>query len=195
MGAGVGTAALWDGTAERSGPEVPHAYIARSPAGDEALSLSAQGAFRMRGILRGQSIHLFIIPEVRELMKRELEAAKYTRAPADEHRTVLTEVLYHCSCLCRRVGGTSHVPPPAALSSGSPWPCVPYCFWWRAPFALASHRNGWPVSAAQWAPQWPREWSGRPGDRDAAQVSSGADIPPRPTSVPSSPYSNGPKQT
>ena len=42
----------------------------------------AQGAFRMRGINKGQKIHLFIIPEVAELIKRELgEAAKGLGAP------------------------------------------------------------------------------------------------------------------
>jgi thiol-disulfide isomerase/thioredoxin len=35
----------------------------------------AQGAFRMRGINKGQKIHLFITPEVRQLMVRELSAA------------------------------------------------------------------------------------------------------------------------
>ena len=36
----------------------------------------AQGAFRMRGIAKGQTIHLFIIPEVHQLMQRELSEAK-----------------------------------------------------------------------------------------------------------------------
>ena len=36
----------------------------------------AQGAFRMRGIGRGQTIHLFVIPEVDRLIDRELLAAK-----------------------------------------------------------------------------------------------------------------------
>jgi hypothetical protein len=35
----------------------------------------AQGAFRMRGIGKGQKIHLFVIPEVEELMIRELNEA------------------------------------------------------------------------------------------------------------------------
>ena len=54
-----------------------------------------QGAFRMRGIGAGQKIHLFVIPEVRELMNRELGAAGRTVAPisdgsnADEDRSVM----------------------------------------------------------------------------------------------------------
>jgi len=32
----------------------------------------AQGAFRMRGIAKGQTIHLLIIPEIDRLIKREL---------------------------------------------------------------------------------------------------------------------------
>ena len=35
----------------------------------------AQGAFRMRQIARGQTIHLLVIPEVRDLMGRELRKA------------------------------------------------------------------------------------------------------------------------
>ena len=37
----------------------------------------AQGAFRMRGIARGQKIHLLVTPELRELMLRELRAASH----------------------------------------------------------------------------------------------------------------------
>eukprot|EP00760_Papus_ankaliazontas_P003017 PhM_4_TR11378/c0_g1_i1/m.4426 len=36
----------------------------------------SQGAFRMRGITRGQTINIFVIPEVKELMCRELRTAK-----------------------------------------------------------------------------------------------------------------------
>ena len=36
----------------------------------------AQGAFRMRGIATGQTIHLILIPEVNELLRRELRAAQ-----------------------------------------------------------------------------------------------------------------------
>lgn len=35
----------------------------------------SQGAFRMRGIGVGQTIHLYIIPEVERLMVRELKEA------------------------------------------------------------------------------------------------------------------------
>lgn len=34
-----------------------------------------QGAYRMRGIGAGQKIHLFVIPEVKEIMQRELREA------------------------------------------------------------------------------------------------------------------------
>ena len=43
---------------------------------DMAFRDYAQGAIRMRGIARGQCIHLYIIPEVAQLMKRELQLAK-----------------------------------------------------------------------------------------------------------------------
>ncbi len=45
----------------------------------------AQGAFRMRGIGRGQTIHLFVIPEVDRLIDRELLAAKM---PSNDWRTL-----------------------------------------------------------------------------------------------------------
>lgn len=45
----------------------------------------AQGAFRMRGIGRGQTIHLFVIPEVDRLIDRELLAAKM---PPTDWRTL-----------------------------------------------------------------------------------------------------------
>lgn len=37
-----------------------------------------QGAYRMRGIGMGQKIHVYIIPEVRELISRELQQANFT---------------------------------------------------------------------------------------------------------------------
>jgi len=48
------------------------------PISARALNISrdlAQGAFRMRGIGAGQSVTLLIIPEVRELMRRQLSKA------------------------------------------------------------------------------------------------------------------------
>ena len=42
----------------------------------------AQGAYRMRGIGRGQRIRLCLIPEIADLMRRELQAAGY-RLPAE----------------------------------------------------------------------------------------------------------------
>lgn len=36
----------------------------------------AAGAFRMRGIGKGQTIHLYIIPEIERLMARELKQAR-----------------------------------------------------------------------------------------------------------------------
>ena len=55
----------------------------------------AQGAYRMRGINKGQKIHLLIIPEVRDLMLRELgsKATTTTTTKADGRTEVLTELL------------------------------------------------------------------------------------------------------
>ena len=53
----------------------------------------AQGAFRMRGIAKGQRIHVLLIPEVEDLIARELAAARLPRpttdrrAAADEQTT------------------------------------------------------------------------------------------------------------
>ena len=41
----------------------------------------AQGAFRMRGIAKGQRIHVLLIPEVEDLVARELEQAGLPRPP------------------------------------------------------------------------------------------------------------------
>lgn len=43
-----------------------------------------QGAYRMRGIGQGQKIHLYIIPEVADLMRRELLACGERSAIADD---------------------------------------------------------------------------------------------------------------
>ena len=40
----------------------------------------AQGAFRMRGIGRGQTVQLYLIPEVEELMRRDLPVCAYACA-------------------------------------------------------------------------------------------------------------------
>jgi hypothetical protein len=45
---------------------------------DMVLRDFAQGAYRMRGIAQGQRIHLLIIPEVRDLIRRELVLAGIT---------------------------------------------------------------------------------------------------------------------
>jgi hypothetical protein len=52
----------------------------------------AQGAFRMRGIGRGQKIHLFLTPELRELMIRELTAAKMPLVEPPQVPSILIEV-------------------------------------------------------------------------------------------------------
>ena len=39
---------------------------------DMVLRDYAQGAYRMRGIAKGQRIHLLVIPEVNDLISREL---------------------------------------------------------------------------------------------------------------------------
>eukprot|EP01012_Entosiphon_sulcatum_P009332 TRINITY_DN1521_c0_g2_i1.p1 TRINITY_DN1521_c0_g2~~TRINITY_DN1521_c0_g2_i1.p1 ORF type:complete len:4962 (-),score=1074.52 TRINITY_DN1521_c0_g2_i1:73-14958(-) len=79
----------------------PNARAALTLGKDMTFRDYSQGAFRMRGILRGQKIHLFITPEVGELVRRELRAAKYrpitsagdslTSEP-DQRKEVLREV-------------------------------------------------------------------------------------------------------
>jgi len=53
----------------------------------------SQGAFRMRGILRGQKVKLFVIPEVAKLIQRELAAAKYPKSSVEGNVAVLREVV------------------------------------------------------------------------------------------------------
>ncbi len=50
-----------------------------------------QGAYRMRGIGAGQRIHVYIIPEVRELMQRELKEAAIRGGSESDH--VLEDVV------------------------------------------------------------------------------------------------------
>eukprot|EP01083_Nonionella_stella_P030773 84290_1 len=52
----------------------------------------SQGAFRMRGIGKGQTIHLFIIPEVDQLIYRELKAANVKAYDAKDLRQFLVNV-------------------------------------------------------------------------------------------------------
>ena len=47
-----------------------------------------QGAFRMRGIANGQKIHLFIIPEVQELIKRQVQRCQAQLDAPDEDHTL-----------------------------------------------------------------------------------------------------------
>ena len=56
-----------------------------------SLLVSTQGAYRMRGIGAGQKIHLFIIPEVKEIMQRELRDAVIPDTIHGEH--VLEDVV------------------------------------------------------------------------------------------------------
>eukprot|EP01087_Luapelamoeba_hula_P004848 TRINITY_DN1482_c0_g1_i1.p1 TRINITY_DN1482_c0_g1~~TRINITY_DN1482_c0_g1_i1.p1 ORF type:complete len:4317 (-),score=602.49 TRINITY_DN1482_c0_g1_i1:51-13001(-) len=52
----------------------------------------AQGAFRMRGIGRGQTIHLFVIPEIERLMARELKEACLPNKGLEPERKPLVDV-------------------------------------------------------------------------------------------------------
>ena len=52
--------------------QTPNAIAAMTLGKDMTFRDFAQGAFRMRGIGRGQSIHLFVIPEIRRLIHREV---------------------------------------------------------------------------------------------------------------------------
>ena len=47
-----------------------------------------QGAFRMRGIGKGQQIHLFIIPEVKQLMKNQIQRSEAQLAAPDADCTL-----------------------------------------------------------------------------------------------------------
>ncbi len=51
-----------------------------------------QGAYRMRGIGIGQRIHVYIIPEVRELMQRELRQCAIRGPPSQPSEPVLEQV-------------------------------------------------------------------------------------------------------
>ena len=87
-----------------TGMDIKHALNARA-----ALTLGkdmvfrdlAQGAYRMRGIGQGQCVTVFVIPEVQELMQRQLSKAGYEggrvhvppeAAPSDATRAALQEV-------------------------------------------------------------------------------------------------------
>jgi hypothetical protein len=52
-----------------------------------------QGAYRMRGIGVGQRVHVYIIPEVKELMQRELREAVIPAGAAPEPEIVQDHVL------------------------------------------------------------------------------------------------------
>lgn len=51
----------------------------------------AQGAYRMRGIAKGQTISLLVIPEVQELMKRHL--SKMANGNASQSHTEQGQLL------------------------------------------------------------------------------------------------------
>ena len=78
-----------------TGMDINHALNARA-----ALTLGkdmvfrdlAQGAFRMRGIAKGQSVTMLVIPEVEELMKRQLSKAKITRKERGPQAQLLSDV-------------------------------------------------------------------------------------------------------
>lgn len=52
-----------------------------------------QGAYRMRGINKGQRIHLFIIPEVKDLMLRELSHGAMLNAPDKNQKQPIIHAL------------------------------------------------------------------------------------------------------
>jgi hypothetical protein len=54
----------------------------------------AQGAFRMRGIARGQRIQVLVIPEVRELIRRELTSAALPVAAPEAVKLFLQNIVY-----------------------------------------------------------------------------------------------------
>jgi len=55
----------------------PNAVAATTLGKDMTFRDYAQGTYRMRGIAKGQRIHLLIIPEIRELIRRELSHTKH----------------------------------------------------------------------------------------------------------------------
>uniref|UniRef100_A0A7S1J653 ubiquitinyl hydrolase 1 n=1 Tax=Eutreptiella gymnastica TaxID=73025 RepID=A0A7S1J653_9EUGL len=73
----------------------PNARAALTLGKDMTFRDYSQGAFRMRGILRGQKVQLLVIPEVAKLIQRELSQAGYPVAPEGvaEGERVLREVL------------------------------------------------------------------------------------------------------
>jgi hypothetical protein len=52
----------------------------------------AQGAFRMRGIGAGQSVSMVVIPEVEELMKRQIKKAGMVRTSRGSQSELLSDV-------------------------------------------------------------------------------------------------------
>lgn len=60
---------------------------------DMTLRDYAQGAYRMRGIGKGQTIRLFIIPEVQQLIYREMKKAGLKREKAQMEANILNDVL------------------------------------------------------------------------------------------------------
>ena len=61
------------------------AVAARTLGKDMVFRDAAQGAFRMRGIARGQKVSVFIIPEVEDIVRRELAAAGRDERRARRH--------------------------------------------------------------------------------------------------------------
>lgn len=65
-----------------TGMDIKHVVNARAAmtlGKDMVFRDYVQGAFRMRGIGKGQRITVFLIPEVRELMNNELSGCTYTK--------------------------------------------------------------------------------------------------------------------
>jgi len=63
---------------------VPNAVAVLTIGKDMTFRDYAQGAYRMRGIATGQHINVFLVPEVKELMTRELEPLDWNPSIFDE---------------------------------------------------------------------------------------------------------------
>lgn len=67
---------------------------------DMTLRDYAQGAYRMRGIGKGQSIQLYVIPEVEELIHREVKKASPSFEQSDICNVMAWLVINRCVPQC-----------------------------------------------------------------------------------------------
>jgi ankyrin repeat protein len=82
---------------------VPNAVAVLTIGKDMTFRDYAQGAYRMRGIATGQHINIFLVPEVKELMLRELESIDqrpkaFGKAPKDDEEKKQREGLEAVTC-------------------------------------------------------------------------------------------------